>query len=186
MNAYQIAKRFNLSLTKSKKIAKAMSVPKPKDRRTAEMRLNLSRGLHLSARNLLALLMEPGLIKKLGDYENIAREQLNDLGDVAAEAAPTQVTQHIASAAAGDRDSVEIVMGWLKRTLPAKPVRFHWIAVRLLIDRWPDLRTGDFGRVNLALKNVRAHPDFDEWWNFEPIGSHWPVVYRRPRLQFDL
>jgi hypothetical protein len=187
MDAYELAERFELSLTKAKKIAKAWPVPATKrDPRISAMRLELSRGKQLSARQLLILLKEPGLRRHLGKYDDLVFQQIHALGNVQASAAPIEVYAHVRDAASGDRESVEIVMEWLKGVLPTKRVRSQWITVRLLIDQWPMLRNADFYRAHMALKNVRAHPAFDGWWDFEPIGSQWPTVYWRPRVFYDL
>lgn len=187
MNAYEIAERFDIRLPKAKKIAKALSLPTAKkDARISAIRLRLSRGCQLSTRELLILLKEPGLRRHLGKYDDLVYQQIYALGNVQASAAPIDVYAHIHDAAAGDPNSVEIIMGWLKGALPTTRVRFQWIAVRLLIEQWPNLHSGDFYRVNLALKNVRARPEFDGWWDFEPIGSQWPTVYWRPRQFYDL
>ncbi len=132
------------------------------------------------------MLKEPSLRRHLRKYDDLVYQQLYALGNVQAGAAPIEVYAHIHEAAAGDPKSVEILMGWLKNVLPTTRVRSQWIAVRLLFDQWPDVRSADFYRVNLALKNVRARPEFDGWWDFEPIGSQWPAVYWRPRVFYDL
>lgn len=185
MNAYEIAERFDLSLSKSKKIAKALSLPvTTKDARIAAIRLHLSRGCQLSTKQLLLLIKEPALRPKLGKYDSLVYPQMYALGNVPASTAPIQVTAYIAGAASGDPESVKIIVDWLKQILPSAPVRYQWIAVRLLIGQWPMLGHADFRRINLVMKNVRNHPEFFYWWDFEPIGTGWSTVYRRPR--FDL
>jgi hypothetical protein len=122
----------------------------------------------------------------LGRYEDRARAQTYALGYVTAGVAPLEVRKHIESAASGHHESVDVIMRWLKNVLPPWPVRYHWIAVRLLFDRWPNLRSRDTLLVNEALKHVRARPEFEGWSSKRPVGSYNPVFYHRPKLLFDL
>jgi hypothetical protein len=122
----------------------------------------------------------------LGKYEGLALAQTYALGNVRAGVAPVDVRNHIEGAALGDRESVEVIMRWLKSVLPPSPVSYHWIAVRLLFDRWPKLRSRDTWLVNEALKHVRARPEFEGWSSKRPVGSYNPVFYHRPKLLFDL
>ena len=187
MDAFEIAERCDISLKKTRKLAKALSLRTGrKDERTAKMRLKLCRNLELSVYELMILLHEGSLFRKLGKYEDRARAQAYALGNVRAAVAPVDVRNHIEGAAVGHRESVEVIMRWLKSTLPRWPVRYHWIAVRLLFDRWPGLRSRDTWLVNEALKHVRAHPEFKGWSSKRPVGSYNPVFYHHPKMVFDL
>lgn len=186
-DAFEIAEGCDISLKKARKVAKAFSLRTGrKDERSAKMRLKLSRNLQLSVRQLLTLLNEGALFRKLGKYEDRARAQTFALGNVRAGVAPLEVIQHIEGAAAGLPESVNVIMRWLKSVLPPWPVPSHWIAVRLLIDRWPNLRNRDYCHVHQALENVRAHPEFKEWSGKKPVGSQNPMFYHQPKLLFDL
>lgn len=187
MDAFKIAEGCDISLKKARKVAKALSLRTGrKDERAAKMRLKLSRNLQLSVAELLMLLNESALFRKLGKYENRAFAQTYALGNVRAGVAPMNVIKHIEAAAAGNRESVEIVMRWLKGVLPPWPVSYHWIAVRLLFDKWPDIRSRHTWRIDQALKNIRAHPGFEGWSGKRPVGSYNPMFYHRPKLVFDL
>lgn len=187
MDAFDIAERCDISVKKARKVAKAFSLPTGRrDERSADMRDKLCRNQQLSVKQLLTLLNDWALFRKLGKYENRARAQIFELGNVRADAAPCDVTNHIEAAATGNRESVEIIMRWLKSKIPPWPVRSHWIAVRLLIKRWPNLRNRDYYLVHLALEKVRAHPDFKGWSGKRPVGSQNPMFYHRPQLLFDL
>jgi hypothetical protein len=150
------------------------------------MRLKLCRDQQLSVGELMTLLNEAPLFRKLGKYEDRARAQTYELGYVRAGVAPAEVIKHIEGAAVGVRESVEVLMRWLKSVLPRGPVRYHWIAVRLLFGKWPNLRSRDTWLVNRALTNVRAHPEFEGWSGKRPVGAQNPMFYHRPKLLFDL
>lgn len=187
MDAFEIAERCDISLKKTRKLAKALSLRTGrKDERSAKMRLKLCRNLQLSVWELMTLLNEGSLFRKLGQYENRARAQTYALGNVRAGAPPDDVTRHIEGAAAGHRESVEIIMRWLKSVIPSWPVRYHWIAVRLLINRWPYVRSRDTWQIEKALRNIRAHPEFAGWSGKRPVGTWNPMFYHRPKLLFDL
>lgn len=187
MDAFEIAEGCDISLKKARKVAKAFSLRTGrKDERAAKMRLKLSRNLQLSVAELFALLNEGALFRKLGKYENRARAQTFALGYVRAGVASVDVTKHIEGAAVGLPESVEVIMRWLKSVLPPWPVRYHWIAVRLLFDKWPDIRSRHTWRVDQALKNVRGHAGFEGWSGKRPVGSHNVMFYHRAKLTFDL
>jgi len=187
MDAFEIAERSDISLKKARNVAKVLSLRTGrKDERAAKMRLKLCRDLQLSVRDLFALLNEGALFRKLGKYEDRARAQTFALGNVRAGVAHAEVTKHIEGAAIGIPESVEVIMRWLKNVLPPWPVRYHWIAVRLLFDEWPYVRSHHTWRVNEALKNVRAHPRFEGWSGKRPVGSYNVMFYHRPKLLFDL
>lgn len=187
MDAFEIAERFEISLEKARKIAKAVSVRTGrKDERAGAMRLKLSRDLQLSVAQLLTLLNDGSLYHKLGKYEDRARGQTFALGNVRAGIAPPDVTKQIRAAATGERESVQIIMRWLKSVLPPWPVRYHWVAVRLLCARLPQTDGRDLLEVCRALDNVRARADFSGWSSKMPAGPYNPVFYHRPKLVFDL
>lgn len=187
MDAFEIAERCDISRKKAREVAKALSLrTRRKDERAAVMRLILCRDQQLSVKQLLMLLHDGALFRKLGKYEDCARKQVYALGHVRAGAAPLDVVRQIDAAATGNRESVEIIMRWLKSVIPPWPVRSHWIAVRLLIDRWPNLRNSDYYHVHQALENVRAHPAFEGWSGKRPVGAQNPMFYHRPKLLFDL
>lgn len=187
MDAFEIAERCDIRLKKARKVAKALSLRTGrKDERAAKMRLKLSRNLQLSVYELFALLNEGALFRKLGKYEDRALAQTYALGYVRAGVAPLDVTKHIEGAAAGVPESVEVIVRWLKSVLPPWPVRYHWIAVRLIFDKWPDIRSRHTWRVDQALKNVRAHPKFQGWSGKRPVGSYNVMFYHRPKMIFDL
>lgn len=187
MDAFEIAERCDISLKKARNVAKALSLRTGrKDERSAKMRLKLCRNRQLSVWELMALLNEASLFRKLGKYENQALAQTYALGNVRAGVPPVDVRKHIEGAALGHRESVGVLMRWLKSVLPPAPVSYHWIAVRLLFDRWPELRSRDTWLVNEALKHVRARPEFEGWWSKRSVGSYNPVFYHRPKLLFDL
>lgn len=184
---FQIAERCDISLKKARKLAKAFSLRTgKKDERAAKMRLKLCRDEQLTVCQLMALLNEASLFRKLGKYENRALAQTYVLGNVRAGAAPLNVIKHIDGAAAGHRESVEIIMRWLKSVIPPWPIRYHWIAIRLLMNRWPYVRSGDTWQIEKALRHIRAHPEFAGWSSKRPVGTWNPVFYHRPKLLFDL
>lgn len=185
MDAFEIAERCNMRLKKAREVAKVLSLPTgKKDERPAKMRLKLCRGQQLTARELLILLNDSALFRKLGKYESLALTQVVALGNV--RAAPMEVTKNIDAAAMGNSGSVETIMHWLKSVIPPEPVRYHWIAVRLLFDQWPNVQSRDFGKVDRALRNVRTHPQFQGWSSKRPVGEHNPMFYHRPKWSFDL
>lgn len=187
MDALELAERCDISLKKARRVAKALSLRTGrKDERAAKMRLKLCRNLQLSVAELLALLNEGSLFRKLGKYERHALAQTYALGNVRAGVAPIEVTKHIEEAAAGIPESVGVLLRWLKSVLPPVPVSYHWIAVRLLFEKWPGLHSRDTWRVHKALENVRARPEFEGWSSKMPVGSYKPVFYHRPKMLFDL
>lgn len=187
MDAYDIAEDFGISLKKAQKIARAVSLQiGRKHGLAAKMRVKLSKDEQLSVMDLLALLNDGALFRKFGKFENRARAQTYALGYVRASAAPVDVTRHIADAAAGHPESVVVVLRWLKSVIPRWPVRFHWIAIRLLINRWPYVSSRDTLEIEKALRNVRAHPEFTGWFGKRPVGRWNPMFYHQPKLVFDL
>lgn len=187
MDAFEIAERCDISLKKARNVAKVLSLRTGrKDERAAKMRLTLCRNQQLSVFQLLALLNEAALFRKLGKYESRALAQTYALGNARAGVAPVDVKKHLEGAAAGLPESVEVIMRWLKNILPPWPVRYHWIAVRLLFDEWPNIRSRHTWRIDQALKNVRAHPGFEGWSSKAPVGSQNPMFYHRRKLLFDL
>ena len=187
MDAFEIAERCDISLKKTRKLAKAFSLRTGrKDERAAKMRLKLCRDEQLSVWQLMALLNEGSLFRKLGKYESRALAQTYVLGNVRAGVAPVAVRKHIEGAASAHRERVDAIMRWLKTVLPPSPVSYHWIAVRLLFDRWPNIHSRDTWLVNETLKRVRVRPEFEGWSSKRPVGAWNPVFYHRPKLLFDL
>lgn len=181
MDAFEIAEGCDISLKKARQVAKYVSVRTGrKDERAAKMRLKLSRNIPLSLFELLTLLHEGALFRKLGKYEGRARAQIFALGNVRAGVAPMDVKKHIEGAALGVSENVELFMRWLKSVLPPWPVSYHWIAVRLLIEQWPNVRSRHTWRVDRALRNVREHPEFAGWAGKKPVGPYNPMFYHRP------
>ncbi|MEO6152120.1 MAG: hypothetical protein ABIT09_07065 [Croceibacterium sp.] len=158
----------------------------PKGDLAAFIRVRLSSDQQLSVQHLLALIHDRRLFRELGAYGGKARDQVGELGYVGAGAATSDVTDHLRGAAEGHPESVRIVMQWLRAVLPRGPVRHHWVAARLLISRWPNLRHTDFYCVVKALEIVRDHPGFSGWWSKKPVGTQNPVFYHQPILLFDL
>ncbi|MBX9660985.1 MAG: hypothetical protein K2X00_20705 [Nitrospiraceae bacterium] len=140
----------------------------------------------LSVEQLLALKHNPKIIHDLGARKQLAREQVQLLGNIKTAAAPPWMSACIREAAGGDAKNIETLMAFIKSILPQGPVRHQWIGVRLLISRWPNLRKSDFSRLAMAMKHVRSHPDFQGWWSKTPVGSQNPAIYHRPKLEFDL
>lgn len=188
MSTHELAAKYNVSAKLIRRMIKGGDLERQgKDDLASEIRARLSKDDdQFSVEQLLGLLDNPKIIQDLGSRKQRAREQLWELGDVRASAAPPSVSACIREAAGGDAESIEALMAFLKSILPQGPVRYQWIGVRLLVSRWPGLRKSDFRHLAMAMKNVRAHPDFQGWWTTTPVGSQNPTIYHRPKLDFDL
>ena len=188
MSPKELAAKYNCSFKLIRRMIAGGDLHcRRKDDLASAIRACLSKNdSQLSVEQLLTLLSNPKLFHDLGARKHTAREQVQLLGNVKATAAPLSVSLCIRDAAGGDAKSVEAIMSFVKSNLPARPVRYQWIGVRLLFCRWPNLQKSDFYYLAKAMENVRSHPDFQGWWSTTPVGSQNPKIYHRPKLEFDL
>lgn len=180
MNIHDISRRTHIPLGSLRKLERlgVLMVDDEHDLAPA-IRLHLGRNQQMSVAYLLALLDTPALVDDLGKYVDRAKGQVAALGDVKATAAPREVTAEIPEAAKGKPDALRALADWAKAILPADPVPYHWLAVRLLFPLNEFLREQNSPLVNLALLKLRQSPEFAGW--SATIGAKRPsVIFCRP------
>lgn len=184
MNIFEFADRFNVSLAKVRKMHKAglLRIDESTREETASIRLHLARGQSLTAAMLCDLLEDPAIMLDLGGYASRAEKEIAALGKVREEAAPKIVAAFITDAAKNDEEAVNVLSGWLRTVIPAKPVGHAYIAVRLLLGLATNIREYDVPRIPRALLNCRQRPEFAAWWRTEKRGKRNVTIYCRPKL----
>lgn len=185
MNIHELSTRTNISVAKLRKLERlrVLTVDPESDAAPA-LRFHLARNIGLSVPQMLMLIDNPDLIGQLGKYADRARNQIAALGEV--HAAPRNVTAAIYDAARGDVTEAETLAGWLRDILPADPVPFYWIAVRLLHGLPATLKTQYAARINIALANVRKLESFAGWSHVETIAGKNAIRYHKPLASMDL
>jgi len=133
MNVYEFTEQFRISLRKARRMEKmgVLCLDSSESEHGAEIRRQLSRGRPLTTSHFLRIIEEPPILRQLGRHRSKAESHMAALGNVGDEAAPREVAAHITDAARGDRDSIIVLVDWLKATVPTEPVTHHW-AIRYL------------------------------------------------------
>lgn len=159
MDIFSFADRYRLSLRKARQMAAdgVLVLDLVEDEELQTIRHYLGRGQGLTALHLCRLTVAPEALKSLGKYQAKARDQVEALGLV--EPAPRSVAACISDASRGDPEAVEVLSGWIARTLPHYPVSHAWIAVRLLMGLSPAVRSAEARRLPRAMFNVRKAID---------------------------
>lgn len=189
MNIFEFCEEFHISQAKARKMDKrgVLRLDESTRKETAEIRHILSRGQALTAAHLVELVDNPSTLLDLGRYATRAQEELNALGNVRGEIAPKPVAACVTDAAKNDPESVDMLIGWLRDTLPAVPVNHSYIAVRLLLGLAPNIRQYDVPRIPRALLNCRLREEFAGWFRIEKRGSRNVTIYQRPgKKDFNL
>lgn len=182
MNIFEFCERFHISLTKARKMntAGVLRLDENTSEAITEIRHALSRGQPLTAAQLVELAENPSSLLDLGKYASRAQDHLLAIGDAKAQAAPRSVAIQITDAAKGDPEAVGVLVDWLKRILPDKPVTHSFVAARLLLGLAPNVRQYDIPRIPRALLNCRRHDAFAGWWRVEARGSRNVTIYCKP------
>jgi hypothetical protein len=140
----------------------------------------------LSALELCGLIDDPGLILTLGRHTDKASAQLQAVGDAAKDKAPKEIAAILADASSGDPASVQALADWIKSVLPQEPVRYPWLACRLLLAFPANVRQFEAPRIVRALANVRKLESFAGWFRYEKISGRKAAIYARPIALHDL
>jgi hypothetical protein len=182
MNIFEFCERFHISQAKARKMNKAgvLRLDENISEEIAAIRHALSRGQSLTAAQLIELIENSGGLLDLGKYLSRAQDELDAIGDAKGEAAPKIVTAYITDAAKDDPEAVGILVDWLKRALPDKPVTHSFVAARLLLGLAPNVRAYDVPRIPRALLNCRRHEAFAGWWRVEQRKGRNVTIYQRP------
>lgn len=188
MNIYEFSQKYKITIGKVRKMHKAgkILIDDTEDPLADEIRSNLAKGQPLPTGHLLALIENPRLAWQLGNYAKRARAQVAALGDLTNSVAPHAIAAEIYSSAGGNTDSVDRLTAWLKEIIPAKPVRHHYIAVRLALGLPKNCRAEFMRRIPRALYQCRKRQEFAAWWRPEKVGSRNRSLYQRPENLFDL
>lgn len=189
MNIFEIAEKFGISIYKLRKLEKAghLLIDFGESEHGARIRYQMARGQPLTVGQQIEIVEDPSILRELGPYQTKAEKQLATLGDVRGEAAPIEVAAHISDAAMRrDKDSINVLICWMKAVIPVEPVNHNWLAVRLLMGIPANIRKFDVPRIQYALLNCRKSTDFEGWWRVEKIKSRKQTLYQRPDVRFDL
>lgn len=147
-----------------------------------EIRLTLKRGKRLTTAQLVELIDNPGGLMELGHYAGAAEAQLSALGDVKAQAAPTDITAYILDAYQNEPEAVERVAHWVNSILPSEPVGHAYVATRLLLGVPANIRKYDVPRMQRVLMNCRQHQALAGQWKRVKQASLIATVYRKQTL----
>jgi hypothetical protein len=188
MNLFEFAKEFRISIRKARLMQKmgVLRLENDESEHGAKIRQNLSRGQPLTVPQFLRMIEDPTILRELWRYRDKAESQLVALGDVHGEAAPREVAAYVSDAARGDKESINVLIDWMKTVIPSRPVTHHWLAVRLLMGIPASIREFDEPRIGRALLNCRKTLDFKGWWRICKSRSRTYTLYQRPELPFDL
>lgn len=187
----EFCEKFRISQPKARKMLKAgaLLVSDMPDAATVKIAETLAQRNPLSASDLCTLLESPGMILQLGRYVERAQDQVEAVGDAMGSQAPREVSLAVADAARGDPDSVQVLVDWLKRALPASGEVGHaWIACRLLLALPANIREFENQKVVRALAWCRKSDSFAGWWTYSKIHGRKVSIYARPNplASFDL
>ncbi len=154
----------------------------------AQIERTLRRGNHLTAIQLVHLIENPGWLFELGNISFDAERQLEALGDAKRDAAPVEVVVAAHSAAVNKSEDVVVLMEWMKATIPPDgEVSHHYLAVRLLLGDYPNIRHFLVPKVVSAFFRVRNRLVFRTWFTMRPgAKNRRATFYHRPKLEFDL
>jgi len=190
MTLHEIQRRTGISLAKLRKLEKLQidfgKIDPPEENPADAIRFHLMRNQQMTAAQLLALLDAPDMVDDLGRYKERALAQVASIGDVAADAAPRDVTAAIRDAGKGDDDAALVVAQWLLSILPPYPVSHHWVAVRLLLPLNEFQRAQAMPMISLALLNVRKLPEFAAAWQSVKRDKKNKIEYFRPEAKKEL
>ncbi len=156
----------------------------------AKLQFILARNRPLSVAHLVALLEDEdeSLLDSLGKYMGKAMDQIAKLGSWRDEIASHDVVMDIEGAALKSETPARNLITWIKATLPAQGEVSHaWLAVRIAMGAKPQFRGIILNRINLALLNCRAQPEFAGWFTVRKAKGQAVTFYHRPaNLAFDL
>ena len=189
MNIFEIAEKFKISIHTLRKLEKAglLLTDYGESEHGARIRFQFAKGQSLTVAQQIEILEDPSILRELGPYRIKAEEEIASLGEVRGEAAPLEVAAHITDAAdRRDKDSIGVLIDWMKTVIPAEPITHHWLAVRLLMGLQANMRNYDVPRIQRALLNCRNSADFKGWWRVEKNKSRTQTLYQRPEVRFDL
>ena len=191
MNVHEIADKFGLPVKKLQRMEKAgLLVTTPGDERPHKMKGYLASNRPLSVAQLLDLMREPALfdqLGKLGTYEAKARAQVDELGDVAADALSVEVAANlIYGGAIADGDSLRTLESWLHAVIPAKGCSYHYVAARMLYNVPGGRFAVSYRYLPRAILNLRNLPSL-AGWSSRDEGVNAPTKFHRPaNLVLDL
>ena len=185
MDIHQISETSGVSIRKLRKLDKMGVLKLDKENEDlSKIRFYISKGQSIPALQLLYLVENPDDIFELGNAAGEAQSQVDALAIGEDSAAPVDVCSVIDLAAARDRpDEVERLCDWLLGILPADPVPYSFIAVRVLLGASLSTRALIAARLPKALLNVRALPRFAAGSKVIKIKGRNATLYQKP---FDL
>ena len=192
MDLYEISVKSSLPIRTLKRLQKlgCLKVGQSSNPLAAQIRFGLSRHNPLSVAHLIALLEDEDeiLLDALGNHIVAAADQIAKLGDWRNDIAPPEIAMTIDSAAIKDEIATRNLIAWIQATLPAQGEVSHaWLAVRIAMGAKPHFRGIILNRINLALLNCRAQPEFAGWFTVRKAKGQAVTFYHRPAdLVLDL
>jgi len=179
-NAVGISKRKLRALVREMR-AKGYLPPDDKVDDVRKIKLYMNNGQGLTAAQFVMLLENPALLKSLGAKTDAVKAEIAALGDVKAAALPENHMAIVGAASSGDHDGAQRLMDWTKATLPAHPVGYHYLAVRLLLGTPAEFRTRIGRQLHRAYLAVCKHPDFRDWFEVIEVKGKRKTIYARPK-----
>ena len=188
MDIHQIAEKYRISVRKLRKLERDNLLRiEPENPHLSKVRYYVGKCQPIPAVQLLYLVENPDQVFELGKVADEAQSQINALELEPNSAAPAAIAMTVDLAATRDNpDAVEGLCDWLQSILPAHPVPYSYIAVRLLLGASPSARRLIATRIPKALLNVRALARFDGWSYVEKVNGRNATFYVKGKLGFDL
>ena len=186
LTLYEISEKYRIQLRKLRRMQKdgVLRCEGSGDPIADDIRSFLAAGMHLSVKQLVALVEKPALILELGNRQEEARSYVEALERP--DPAPDDLWPCISGAASNDVESIDRLVRWTKDTLPeGRKVSYHWLAVRLALAVPDNMRKHEFPRLNTAFLKLRQSPAFAGWFSIEQQGKRRVTRYHKPE-GFDL
>jgi len=187
MDIYQIGRRTRISLKSLRKL-EALNVLKLDEAEgpLSELLFHMRGNQTFSLPMLLQMIADPDLIEDISyanqTYGRRARDQIAALGDLSQGLPGKPVTAAIDGTAKGDPIAAQMIADWLRDVLPAEPVKYPWIAVRLMLPLNDFLREKAMPIVPLALMHMRKLEAFRPYWeSIENKSGRKEIRYFQPK-----
>lgn len=163
---YTIHNRSKVSLRTLRKLEGMgyLKVDKQANPDLARVQANLRKGNPLTVEQLVLLQRNPDWLRQLGEYEDYARDRIDELGDTLEEAMPWKISSRLLDAAAKDAEAIEMCARWLCQHIDTSPAYAHpgrpyaYVAVRMLADVPDNLLRVNIPIINGAITQIRKHP----------------------------
>ena len=189
MDIYQASERFNISLTKLRRMQKAkILVVDSENPHVGKIRSYIGRRRSIPVLELLHLVENPETLIELGDRAGQAESELAALELAEGCEAPNAVIGAIDRAATNDPEAVETLCDWMKATIPAaREVTYSFLAIRLLLNQGPAVSSYIASRIPRAFLNVRSCEEFAGHCRVDTVKGRAITRYLKPAVkEFDL